>query len=46
MALELSRMEKADTSAGICQPESAMVSLESAQRGKSNEIRLEASASL
>jgi len=46
MAIEVSRMKKADTSAGRCPPESGRVSLESARRGESNGIGLEASACL
>jgi len=46
MAIEVSRMEKADTAAGRCPPESGRVPLESARRGESNGIGLEASACL
>jgi len=46
MAIEVSRLKKADTSAGRCPPESGSVSLESARRGESNGIGLEASACL
>jgi len=46
MAIEVSRVKKADTSAGRCPPESGRVSLESARRGESNGIGLEASACL
>jgi len=46
MAIEVSRMEMVDTSAGRCPPESGRVSLESARRGESNGIGLEASACL
>jgi len=44
MAIEVSRMEMADTSAGRCPPGSGRVSLESARRGESNGISIEASA--
>jgi len=44
MAIEVSMMKMADTAAGRCLPESGMVSLESARRGESNRIGLEASA--
>ena len=40
MAIEVSRMKKADISGGRCPPESGRVSLESALRGESNEIGL------
>jgi len=46
MAIEVSRMKMADTSAGRCPPESGRVSLESARRGESNGRGLEASACL
>jgi len=46
MAIEVSRMKKADTSAGRCPAESGSVSLESAWRGESNGIGFEASACL
>jgi len=46
MAIEASRMKKADISAGRCPPESGRVSLESARRGESNGMGLEASACL
>ena len=46
MAIEVSRMEMADTAVGRCPLESGRVSLESARRGESNGIRLEASACL
>jgi len=46
MAIEVSSMEKADTSAGRCPPESGRVSLESARRGELNGIGLEVSACL
>jgi len=46
MAIEVSRMKKADTSAGRCPPELGRVSLEPARRGDSNGIGLEASACL
>jgi len=46
MAIEVSRMKKADISGGRCPPESGRVSLESARRGESNGIGLEASACL
>jgi len=44
MAIEVSRMEMADTSAGRCPPGSGRVSLESARRGESNGIGFGASA--
>jgi len=44
MAIEVSRKEKADTSAGRCLPELGRVSLESARRGGSNSIGFEVSA--
>jgi len=44
MAIEVSRVKKADTSVGRCPPESGRVSLESARRGESNGIGLEAFA--
>jgi len=40
MAIEVSRMKKADISAGRCPPESGRVSLESARGGESNGIGL------
>jgi len=40
MAIEVSRMKKADISGGRCPPESGRVSLESARRGESNGIGL------
>jgi len=46
MAIEVSRIEKADISRGRCPPESGRVSLESAHPGESNGIGLEASACL
>jgi len=46
MAIEVSMMKKADTSAGRCPPESGRVSLGSAGREESNGIDLEASACL
>jgi len=46
IAIEVSMMKKADTAAGRCLLESGRVSLESADRGESNGIRLEASACL
>jgi len=46
MAIEVSRMKKADTSAGRCPPESGRVSFKSARGGESNGIGLEASACL
>jgi len=46
MAIEVSMMKKADTSAGRCSPESGRVSLGSAGRGELNRIGLEASAYL
>jgi len=46
MAIEVSRMKKADISGGRCPPESGRVSLESARRGESNGIGFEASALL
>ena len=46
MAIEVSRMKKADISARRCLPESGRVSLESARRGGSNGIGLEGSACL
>jgi len=44
MAIEVSRMKKADISASRCPPESGRVLLGSARRGESNGIGLEASA--
>jgi len=44
MAIEVRRMKKADTAAGRCPSESGRVLLESARRGESNGIGLEASA--
>jgi len=44
MAIEVSSMKEADTLAGRCPQESGGVSLESARRGESNGIGLEASA--
>jgi len=44
IAIEVSRVKKADTSAGRCRPESGRVSLESARRGESNGIGFGASA--
>ena len=46
LAIEVSRMKKADISRGRCLSESGMVSLESAHPGESNGIDLEASAYL
>jgi len=46
MAIEVSRMEMADTSAGRFPPGSGRLTLESARRGESNGIDLEASACL
>jgi len=46
MAIEVSRMKKADTSAGRCPLELGGVSLESAGRGESNGIGLSVSACL
>ena len=46
IAIEVSRVKKADTSAGICPPDSGRVSLGSARQGESNGIGLEASACL
>jgi len=46
MAIEVRRMKEADTAAGRCPSESGRVSLESARRGESNGIGLEASARL
>jgi len=46
MAIEVSRVKKADTSAGRCPPESGRASLMSARRGESNAISLEVSACL
>ena len=46
MAIDVSREKKGDTSDGRCPPESGRVSLESARRGESNDICLEASACL
>jgi len=44
MAIEVSWMKTADTSACTCPPESARVSLKSAGQGESNGIGLEASS--
>ena len=44
MAIEVSRMKKADISGGRGPPESGRASLGSARRGESNGIGLEASA--
>jgi len=44
MATEVSRVKKADTSAGRCPPESGSVLLDYARRGESNGIGLEESA--
>jgi len=44
MAIEVSRMKKADISGGRFPPESGRVSLESAGRGESNDVGFEASA--
>jgi len=44
IAIEVSRMKKADTSGGRCLPELGMASLESARRGESNGIGFGASA--
>ena len=46
MAIAVSRMKKGDISEGRCPPKSGSVSLESARRGESNGIGLEASACL
>jgi len=46
MAIDVSRMKKADTSAGRCPPELGRVSLESARQGELNGIGLKASACL
>ena len=46
MAIEVSRKEKADISAGGCVPESGRVTLESARRAESNSIGLEVSTCL
>jgi len=46
MAIAVSRMKKADIWEGRCPAESGRVSLESARRGESNGIGLEASACL
>jgi len=46
MAIEVSRKEKADISAGRCVPESGRVSLESGRRGELNGIGLEVSTCL
>ena len=43
MAIEVSRMKKADTSGGRCPPQSGRASLESARSGESNGIGLEVS---
>jgi len=44
MAIEVSRMEMADTSVGRCPPELGRVSLKSARGGESTGMGLEASA--
>jgi len=44
MAIEVSRMKKADISRGRYPPESGWISLESARQGKLNDIGFEASA--
>jgi len=44
MAIEVSRMKKADISGGKCPPESGRVSLESARQEESNGIGFEAPA--
>jgi len=44
MAIEVSRKEKADISAGRCSPELGRVSLDLACQGESNGIGFEASA--
>jgi len=44
MAVEVSRLKKADISGGSCPSESGRVSLESARTGESNDIGLAASA--
>jgi len=46
MAIEVTRVKKADISDGRCPPESGRVSLESAHPGESNGIGLKASALL
>jgi len=46
MAIDVSREKKGDTSEGRCPPELGRVSLESARRGESNGIGLEAFACL
>jgi len=46
MAIEVSSMKKADTLAGRCLLESGGALLESARRGESNGIGLDASACL
>ena len=46
IAVEVRRVRKADTSAGRCPPESGRVSLQSARRGESNTIGVEASTCL
>jgi len=46
VAIEVSRMKKADTSAGKCPAESGRVPLGSARREESNGIGFEASACL
>ena len=46
MAIQVSRMKKADISGGRCPVESGRVSLKSARGGESNGIGLEASACL
>jgi len=46
MAIDVSREKRDDTSSGRCPLESGRVSLESARRGESNGLGLEASACL
>jgi len=46
MAIEVSREKKGNTSVGRYPPGSGRISLESASRGESNDIGLEASACL
>jgi len=41
MAIEVSRMKKADISGGRCPPESGRVSLESARLGVINSVNLD-----
>jgi len=43
IAIDVSREKKGDTAVGRCLPESGRVLLESARRGESNGIGLEAS---